>query len=163
VDPCIIVQFLQRKNPTRCSSVSKFYYSLFLNKAHHQELKKYNSASGFAYVRGCRQLPTTTNVCKTRGWITVFELLMSGVSFETCWEIKKHWNNKFYYTVASCWLFLYHQFWSSRLTRPVFKLFFLTTIAPSFSFHSYQKVKGAKTGNLPIKSCSLSSRTSTPK
>ena len=22
-------------------------------------------------------------------------------------RVKKHWNNKFYYTVASCWLFLY--------------------------------------------------------
>jgi len=32
---------------------------------------------------------------------------MSGVSLETCWAIKKHWNNKFYYTVASCWLFIY--------------------------------------------------------
>jgi len=26
---------------------------------------------------------------------------MSGVSLETCLAIKKHWNNKFYYTVAS--------------------------------------------------------------
>jgi hypothetical protein len=33
--------------------------------------------------------------------------MMSGVSLETCWAIKKHWNNKIYYTVASCWLFLY--------------------------------------------------------
>jgi len=32
---------------------------------------------------------------------------MGGVSPETCWAIKKHWNNKFYYTVASCWFFLW--------------------------------------------------------
>jgi hypothetical protein len=32
---------------------------------------------------------------------------MGGVSSETCWAIKKHWNNKFYYTVASCWFFLW--------------------------------------------------------
>jgi hypothetical protein len=32
--------------------------------------------------------------------------MMGGVSPETCWAINKHWNNKFYYTVASCWLFL---------------------------------------------------------
>ena len=45
---------------------------------------------------------------KPEAAITVFELLMmSGVSLETCRAIKKHWNNKFYYTVASCWLFLY--------------------------------------------------------
>jgi hypothetical protein len=54
------------------------------------------------------QLPATINVCKTRGCNYSFELLMMiGVSLETCWAIKKHWNNKFYYTVASCWLFLY--------------------------------------------------------
>jgi len=40
--------------------------------------------------------------------ITVFELLMmGGVSSETCWAIKKHWNNKFFYTVASVWFFLW--------------------------------------------------------
>jgi len=41
--------------------------------------------------------------------ITVVELLMmmmSGVSLETCRAFNKHWNNKFWYTVASCWLFL---------------------------------------------------------
>jgi hypothetical protein len=39
--------------------------------------------------------------------ITVFELqMMGGESPETCSRIKKHWNNKFYCKVASCW-FLY--------------------------------------------------------
>jgi hypothetical protein len=33
--------------------------------------------------------------------------MMSGVSPETCWVIKKHWNNKLYYTVASYWFFLW--------------------------------------------------------
>jgi len=38
---------------------------------------------------------------------TVFDLLMmGGVSPETCWAIKKHWNNKFYYTAASYCLFV---------------------------------------------------------
>jgi hypothetical protein len=32
--------------------------------------------------------------------------MMGGVSPETCWAIKKHWNNKFYYTIASCCFFL---------------------------------------------------------
>ena len=36
--------------------------------------------------------------------------MMGCVSPETCWAIKKHWDNKFYYTVASCWFFL----WDSR-------------------------------------------------
>jgi hypothetical protein len=53
----------------------------------------------------CRQIQTYV---KPEAAITVFELLMvSVVSLETCWAIKKQWNNKFYYTVASCWLFLY--------------------------------------------------------
>jgi hypothetical protein len=39
------------------------------------------------------------------GWTT--ELLMtSGTPLETCWAFNKFWNNKFYYKVASCWLFL---------------------------------------------------------
>ena len=45
---------------------------------------------------------------KPEAAISVFELLMmSGVSLETCLAIKKHRNNKFYYMVASCWLFLH--------------------------------------------------------
>ena len=33
-------------------------------------------------------------------------LMMSGVPLETCSAFNERWNNKFYYTVASCWLFL---------------------------------------------------------
>ena len=52
----------------------------------------------------CRQPQTYV---KPEAAITVFELLMmSGVSLETCWAIKKHLNNKFYYTVACCLLSL---------------------------------------------------------
>jgi hypothetical protein len=32
--------------------------------------------------------------------------MMSCVQLETCWVFNKFWNNKFYYKVASCWLFL---------------------------------------------------------
>jgi len=32
--------------------------------------------------------------------------MMSGMPLETCSAFKKFWNNKFYYCVASCWLFL---------------------------------------------------------
>ena len=31
---------------------------------------------------------------------------MSGMPLETCRAFNKFWNNKFYYKVASCWLFL---------------------------------------------------------
>jgi len=33
-------------------------------------------------------------------------LIMSVVPLETCWAFNERWNNKFYYKVASCWLFL---------------------------------------------------------
>jgi len=33
-------------------------------------------------------------------------LMMSGMLLETCWAFNERWNNKFYYKVASCWLFL---------------------------------------------------------
>jgi len=81
--------------------------------AHHQEFKNCNCSLWF-YIRLC--LPTadmaewelTSHSAMTEAAITVFELLMmSGLSLETCWAIKKHWNNKFHYTVTSCWLFLY--------------------------------------------------------
>jgi len=57
----------------------------------------------------------TKNVCKTRGCNYSFELLMmGGVSPETCWSIKKHWNNKFYYTLASCYFFLWELYYDAR-------------------------------------------------
>jgi hypothetical protein len=39
--------------------------------------------------------------------------MMSVVSLETCWANKEHWNNTFYYTVASCWLFLYDLYYGA--------------------------------------------------
>jgi hypothetical protein len=58
------------------------------------------------------QRPATISVCQTRGcnysfWAPDDVLMTGGVSPETCWAIKKHWNNKFYYTVAYCWFFLW--------------------------------------------------------
>jgi hypothetical protein len=40
---------------------------------------------------------------------------MGGVSPETCWAIKKHWNNKFHYTVAPCWFFLWVLYYDARI------------------------------------------------
>jgi len=96
--------------------------------AHHQELKNCNCSLWF-YIRlwllaavvaefplshdGSRQPKTYV---KPEAAITVFWfLMMSGVSLETCWAIDKQWNNKFYYTVASCWLFLYDLYYDARI------------------------------------------------
>jgi hypothetical protein len=74
-----------------------------------------STTSGFTYVFGCRPLRWLGRQPKTyvkpEVAIKVFELLiMSGISLETRLAIKKHRNNKFYYTVASCWLFPYDLF-----------------------------------------------------
>jgi len=50
--------------------------------------------------------PVTTCVCKPEAANTIELLMMSGVPLETCWAFNERWNNKFYYKVASCWLFL---------------------------------------------------------
>jgi len=60
--------------------------------------------------------PATKKYVKPEAVITVFELLMMDrASPETCWVIKKHWNNKFYYTVASSWLFLWALYYDERI------------------------------------------------
>jgi len=49
------------RNPTRCNSVSNFFYFIFIwsstcfrwHTTHHQEPKTAVTASGFAYVEGC--------------------------------------------------------------------------------------------------------------
>jgi hypothetical protein len=52
--------------------------------------------------------PTTFHVWKTRDCQCSFRLLMmGGVSPETCWASYNYEIIKFWYTVASCWIFLY--------------------------------------------------------
>jgi len=89
------------------------------NTAHHQELKNCNCSLWFyirfwlSHRRGNGQSKTFV---KPEAVITVFELLMMGdVSPETCWTIKKHWNNKFYCSVTSCWLFLYDLYYDEGM------------------------------------------------
>ena len=41
--------------------------------------------------------------------------MMGGVSSKTYWAIKKHWNNKFYYTVETCWFFLWDLYYDARI------------------------------------------------
>jgi len=55
-----VKKIIHKENPTRCNSVSKFYFVFICNStcfglhtAHHQESKTALAASGFAYVEGC--------------------------------------------------------------------------------------------------------------
>jgi hypothetical protein len=101
VDPCIIVQFINI-NPTRCNNVSEFYYSVFIwsstcfgwHTAHHQEPKTALAPSGFSYMKGCL-------MCRWWSLSTIY------TSPETCWASYEHEIIKFWYIVASCWIFLY--------------------------------------------------------
>jgi hypothetical protein len=43
--------------------------------------------------------------------------MMGGVSPETCWAIKKHWNDKFYYMSAACWFFLWDLYYDARIHK----------------------------------------------
>ena len=96
---------IHKENPTRCNSVSKFYFIFIWSStyfgwhtAHHQEPK---IASSLCFcIRS-----TTLHVCKTRGCQCSFMLvMMGGVSPETRWVSCKY-EIKFWYTVASCWIF----------------------------------------------------------
>jgi len=61
-----------------------------------------------AWQRPPTTRPTTFYVWKTRGCQCSFRLLMmSGVSPETCWASYKYGIIKFWYIVASCWIFVY--------------------------------------------------------
>ena len=119
VDPCIIEQFLQWKVQQDATVYQNVIIPYFKwsstcfgrHAAHHQEPKTAQAASGFAYVEGCRtcscwtlsgsvQRPTTArpatfHVCKIRGCLCGFRLLvMGGLSPETCWASFKIGNNK---------------------------------------------------------------------
>jgi len=71
-----------------------------------------------AWQRPPTTRPTTFHVCKTRGCQCSFGLLMMGcVSPETCWASYKYGIIKFWYIVASCWIFIYESYnwWSNSL------------------------------------------------
>jgi len=74
----------------------------------HDFMIDVNIVIGIGFPTQLWQRPVTTCVyIYIRGCKYSLELLMmSGVPLETCWAFNKFWNNKFYYKVASCWLFL---------------------------------------------------------
>jgi hypothetical protein len=70
---------------------------------------------------------------KLEAAFTVFEFLMTGgVSPATCWAIKKHWNNKLHYTVASCWFFLWDLYYDARIHEHQVGLNIYSPFGPSW-------------------------------
>jgi hypothetical protein len=81
-----------------------------------------------AWQRAPTTRPTIFHVWKTRGCQCSSRLLMmGGVSPETCWASYKHEIKKFWYTVASCWIFymnytMMHGSTYIRFTETVLKM-----------------------------------------
>jgi hypothetical protein len=92
--------------PPTCNSVPEFLFHVYMKllnmfrvtPAHHREPKTALTASGFAYLEGC----WTCSCWTLSGSFRL--LMMGGVSPETCWASHKY-ETKFWYTVASCWIF----------------------------------------------------------
>jgi len=74
--------------------------------AHRSSSGAINCICSLWFTYTCVDRPVTTCVCKPEDANSLELLMMSGVPLEKCWAFNKRWNNKFYYKVASCWLFL---------------------------------------------------------
>jgi hypothetical protein len=73
---------------------------------------------GRAWQRPPTTRPNNLSRMKTRGWQCRFRLLMmGGVSPETCWASYKYRIIKFWYFVASCWIFLYEFYYDARIHK----------------------------------------------
>jgi hypothetical protein len=92
------VEITNKMKPGNRIYYSNVYWRLNMFRAAHR------SSSGalncicslwFTYTCGDRPLSSLS-----RKWIS------SDVPLETCWAFNKRWNNKFYYKVSFCWLFL---------------------------------------------------------
>jgi len=136
-----------KKNPTRSKNVSKFYYSIFIwssiyfrrHTAHHQDPK--TSLEYCAWQRPPTTRPTTFHIRKTRGCQCSFRLLMmGGVSPETYWASYKYGIIKFWYIVASCWIFfinstMMHGSTNIKFTSLLASKYFIPW--PTFSIHPH--------------------------
>jgi hypothetical protein len=93
--------------------------------AHHQELQLYLQPLVYTSMRWLTvvksewelQFPLRLDYGRSphayvnhRPQIKLVLMMMSGMPLETCWAFNERCNNKFYYKVASCWLFVLSHF-----------------------------------------------------
>ena len=93
---------------------SRVYWRLnMFQAAHRSSSRALNCIFSLWLVYPCGDQPLPRlSVKLIHGCKYSLELLMvSGMPLETCWAFNKRWNNKFYYNVASCWLFLLIHLW----------------------------------------------------
>jgi len=118
-----VVHFI-KKNPAWCNNVSEFYYSIFIWSSTCFGRHTVSDNVHQLHVQ------TTFHVWKTRGSQCSFRLLMmGGVSPETCWALYKYGIIKFWYIVASCWIFLYELRYDARIHERQASVRFLHTIS----------------------------------
>jgi hypothetical protein len=127
MDPYIIIWL--RRNNQQDATFNWIYYST-LHWRLNMFRAEYRSSSGALTVFAASGLHTHVVTGRSQVWVETefplrldygrspheyvsqrlqiqLELLMvSGIPLETCWTFNERWNNKFYYNVASCWLFL---------------------------------------------------------
>ena len=77
--------------------------------------------------------------------------MISGMPLETCWAFNKLWNNKFYYNVISCWLFLLihtTMHWSMNIKLLIFCPAFIIRFRQRDAFHQRNFFKFSKNSYL---------------
>ena len=89
-----------------------------------------------AWQRPPTTRPTTSHIWKTRGCQCSFRLLMiGGVSPETCRALYKYGIIKFWYFVASCWIFLYELYYDARMHEHQVYFCLSTSLSADPSFY----------------------------
>jgi len=128
VDPCIIVQFI--KKTQQDATMYQNFIIPYLQEAQHvsgdippiiRSLKLHWQLLVFHTRKVVwTRIWWTLSGCawKTRDCQCSFSLLMTGgVPSETCWASCKYGIIKFWYIVASCWIFLYDLYLPHPVTR----------------------------------------------
>ena len=75
--------------------------------AHYQELKNCNCSLWFLVAGHYNAIAAGSNQNQRLQLQFLRSWWRAVCRPKTRWAIKKHWNNKFYYTVASCWFFVW--------------------------------------------------------
>jgi hypothetical protein len=104
----------------KCSSSLWFYLRSVLKAVLLVVVKPTSPTTTNSTVRAWQHPPTTRpanfHVWKTRGRQCSFRLLMmGGVLPQTCWALYKYGIIKFWYIVASCWIFHYEFDYDARI------------------------------------------------
>ena len=148
---CFIIHKEKSNKMQRCIKILLFHIYMKLNmfratpsiirslKLHWQSLVFHTWKVVGRVVGGQRpptSRPTAFHVWKTRDCQCSFRLLMmGGVSPETCWASYKYGIIKFWYIVASCWIFLYEFYYDALIheVKSVFNCFRCQNYEPEFS------------------------------